>query len=219
MQCKTTAKVTSCTIATANTYGAYDVAGYCIPDYETLDPSIQTEWETMKARFKSSTSGGFVVDLYDARWVILMSFAVSLLLSLGYVKFMDWCAYWLAWVSVAIIQVSFVLLGWFAYSERNEFLADSNASNDKYAAYLFWGAVLSWGLAVVWYICLACNFRSLKVSIAIIETAADWFADTKRIIFVSAAYFCVGLVVLVTWLGAMVGVASMGTITVDCVQH
>ena len=66
-----------------------------------------------------------------------------------------------------------------------------------------------------WYICLACNYQSLKVSIAIIETAADWFADTKRIVFVSAAYFFVAILTLAVWIGAMVGVASLGSITVD----
>ena len=146
-----------------------------------------------------------------------MSFAVSLLLSLGYVKFMDWCAFYVAWLSVAIIQLSFVLLGWFAWSERTDLLTDNNTSNDKYGAYLFWGAILSWGLALVWYVCLACNYQSLKVSIAIIETAADWFADTKRIVFVSAAYFLVAILTLAVWLGAMVGVGSLGVITVDCV--
>ena len=144
-----------------------------------------------------------------------MSFGVSLLLSLGYVKFLDWAAFYVAWISVAIIQLSFVLLGWFAWSERTDLLNDSNAGNDKYGAYLFWGAILSWGLALFWYICLACNYQSLKVSIAIIETAADWFADTKRIVFVSAAYFFVAILTLAVWVGAMVGVASLGSITVD----
>ena len=171
----------------------------------------------MKAKFKNSTAGGYLVDIYDARWVILMSVGVSLVLGLVYVKFMDWCAFWLAWFSVAVIQLSFILLGFFTLHVRSTILADRDTSNDKYSKYLFWGTMLSWGLAVVWYILLACNFRSLKVSIAIIETAADWFADTKRIIFVPVAYFVFGLILLAAWIAGMICVSSIGTITVDSV--
>ena len=102
---------------------------------------------------------------------------------------------------------------------RSDFVSDTNTSNDKYTKYLLWATIASWVLALGWYIFIACNFRSLKVSIAIIETAADWFADTKRIILVPMAFFGLGIVMLVAWIVSLAGVSSLGEISVDSVQH
>ena len=87
----------------ANSYASYSIMRYCVPDYDTLDSSIQSEWENMKYQFKESTAGGFMVDLYDAKWIFLMSLAIAVVLTLIYVKFLDWFAFWLAWISVAVI--------------------------------------------------------------------------------------------------------------------
>ena len=77
---------------------------------------------------------------------------------------------------------------------------------------------MTWILAVAWYIFLACNFNSLRVSIAIIETAADWFADTKRIMLVPFAYFILGMIIFSIWVGCMVCVSSIGEISVKSVR-
>ena len=78
---------------------------------------------------------------------------------------------------------------------------------------------MTWILAVAWYIFLACNFNSLRVSIAIIETAADWFADTKRIMLVPFFYFILGALVFGVWVGCMVSVSSIGEIEVSSVKY
>lgn len=62
---------------------------------------------------------------------------------------------------------------------------------------------------------MACNFNSLRVSIAVIETAADFFADTKRIIFVPLIYFCVGVGIFFMWVYGVICVSSIGDITPD----
>ena len=107
--------------------------------------------------------------------------------------------------------------GFSAWFARKDLLGDGDDSNDEYAQYLWWTAIVTWVLAGVWYIFMACNFHSLKVSIAIIETAADWFADTKRIMLIPFLYFLLGLAIFATWIGCMVCVSSIGTITVDSV--
>ena len=48
-----------------------------------------------------------------------------------------------------------------------------------------------------------------------IETAADYFADTKRIIFVPLLYFGIGILAFVGWVAALLCVASIGDITVE----
>lgn len=62
--------------------------------------------------------------------------------------------------------------------------------------------------AGLYYIFIVCCFKQLRVSIAIIETAADWFADTKRIIFVPLGYFALAVLVFAAWACAIAMVSS-----------
>ena len=162
--------------------------------------------------------GDTTKDLYDARNVIIGSFGIALVIVFLYIFMMDKCAYYLAWISVVLIQISLVLGGFGAWSARNHLLNDGNEDTNDYAQYLWWVAIASWLLAVVWYIFLACNFQALRVSIAIIETAADWFADTKRIMIVPFFYFVVGSIIFAGWVGCMVCVSSIGEIEVSSVS-
>lgn len=64
-------------------------------------------------------------------------------------------------------------------------------------------------IAGFYYICIICCFKNLRISIAVIETAADWFADTKRILFVPMGYFALGILVFAAWASALVCVSSI----------
>jgi choline transporter-like protein 2/4/5 len=58
---------------------------------------------------------------------------------------------------------------------------------------------------------LWCNRTSLETAIAIIDASADFFIDTKRLIFVSIMYFFIGMFIFFLWLGALACVASLST--------
>ena len=102
--------------------------------------------------------GDTTADLYDARWVVAGSFGIAFVIVFLYIWMMDKCAYYLAWISVALIQASLVLGGFGAWHGRNKLLNDGNEDTNDYATYLFWGAIGSWIAALVWYVFLACNF-------------------------------------------------------------
>ena len=61
---------------------------------------------------------------------------------------------------------------------------------------------------------ICCSFNSLRVAIAVIETAADYFADTKRIILVPLLYFFIGIVFFAAWIAGMLCASSVGEISV-----
>jgi choline transporter-like protein 2/4/5 len=75
--------------------------------------------------------------------------------------------------------------------------------------------ITSWVFAAIYCLVMMCNFKSLRVSIAIIETAADFFADTKRIVFIPVIYFAVGILIFFAWVYGVICVASIGPIYVD----
>jgi hypothetical protein len=50
-------------------------------------------------------------DLYNGRYVVLGSFGIALIIVLLYVWMMDKLAVYIAWISVALIQVTFICGG------------------------------------------------------------------------------------------------------------
>jgi len=55
----------------------------------------------------------------------------------------------------------------------------------------------------------------LAVSIRIIETAADFFADTKRVALVPVLFFFLAILTTFAWLYGYICVMSVGTITAN----
>ena len=61
------------------------------------------------------------------------------------------------------------------------------------------------------YCCfIVCAQKALRLSIRIIETAADFFADTKRILLVPALFFTVGILLFIAWLYGIICISSIG---------
>jgi hypothetical protein len=72
---------------------------------------------------------------------------------------------------------------------------------------------ISWILAALFLVFVFCNLKSLRISIAVIDTAADFVSDTKRGFLLPVLYFTIGLFVTLVWLYGFICVCSIGTIT------
>ena len=157
-----------------------------------------------------------MANLLEARWVLLSAAGIALLCTLIYIKFMDWCAFWLSWFSVFLIFAAFVGSGiWTLVYRSDRIEQDPSFEDDSQASWLNFYAYTAFIVAGIYLLTMICCFNSLRVAIAVIETAADYFADTKRIIFVPLLYFFIGVVAFVGWVAAVLCVASIGDITVE----
>jgi len=54
------------------------------------------------------------------KWVILASIAVCCAVTFIYVYLMHHCSFWLSWISVGLIQLMLVGIGFFAFSYRRD---------------------------------------------------------------------------------------------------
>ena len=218
VDCMTTTKVSTCT-SPGEGYGTNDVLNYCRPIYDTLPPQAQANYDSVKAEAGEGVFGGAFAELLESRWVILIAAAIAIVVTMIYIKFMDWCAFWLSWVSVFLVLFTFVGSGTYAYIYRQDKI-ESNPSfeDDSTATWLNFYAWTAWIFAGFYLLYICCNFQSLRVAIAVIETAADYFADTKRIILVPVLYFIAGILMFVAWAGAMICVSSIGEITAGNVE-
>jgi hypothetical protein len=199
-------------------YGAYDLLGYCYPIYDTLTDHVQEDWANLEKHITKAMGGETGQDIFRGKWVILGSFGIALLIVIPYIIMLDKIAFWLAWLSVALIQASLIMVGIACWYARKEVMEDNDESNDGSATYFFWGAIVAWLVALVWYVMIACFFKHLQTAIAIIETAADWFEDTKRILLIPFMYFLIGIILVSGWTGCMICVYSIGEIEVTSVK-
>ena len=207
----------SCNLDRVNKYGTSYFFEYCMPEYELLDPVIQGRWDTITNEFNKSKSGSIIMDVYDARWVLGGGLCIAVILTLIYVKFMDKCASQLVWASVVMLVLFLLGSGGAAWYTRYTILKDDDPDND-YDTSLFYVAIVMWALAGIFIMLILCFWDSLKVSIAIIETAADYFADSKRILLVPVGFLVGAVVIFAIWLAGVICVHSIGDITVEGVR-
>ena len=120
VECKPTAptgKVSVCNKPN-NQYGTKDIINYCYPVYDTLPQTAKDHWSEMKDEVNSTGFGGMFSDMLNAKWVFLIAMGLAVVLTLVYIKFMDWCAFCLSWFSIVLVFASLVGSGIGAYVMR-----------------------------------------------------------------------------------------------------
>lgn len=147
--------------------------------------------------------------MYESRFVVVTCIFIALVLALFYIKLMDWFAVYLAWVTIVVIEVAFIVCGYFSYAYAQTILSSNGNDHNSTTAIAYTTASAFWIAAAIFYLVMFCNWKSLRISIAIIETAADFFADTKRIVIVPLGYFALWVGVFVFWLWGLTGVMSI----------
>ena len=64
---------------------------------------MQNDYGNMEEAMKNTMGGEQAQDLYTSRYVLLGSFGIALVVVWIYIWMMDKFAFWLAWISVALI--------------------------------------------------------------------------------------------------------------------
>ena len=160
-----------------------------------------------------TTFGSAFADVMAAKWVMLIAVFVCLFVTLIYISLMHYCAFWLSWISVGLIQISLIAIGYFSMDYRSDQIElDAAYADESMAKWLNWITWLSFIFAGIYYIVIVCSFQSLRVAVAVIQTASSFVADSKRLIFVPVLYFGVGIILLTMFLAGLICVSSVGEI-------
>lgn len=133
---------------------------------------------------------------------------MAVILAIFWMYLMSNCARCLAITSVALIMLIFVGGGAFCIVYGITGGGNKDATTGLYAG---GGGLLFFGL--IFSCCLYCNRNSLETAIAIIDASADFFIDTKRIVFVSIFYFFVAMIFFFLWVACEVSALSMNDFT------
>jgi hypothetical protein len=114
--------------------------------------------------------------------------------------------------ALAMIALLIVEAGIFGGAGMLFFLrGQPNVSDSDKGAYL-WAACSLLVFGLLYNMVLWCYWTTMKIAIALVDATADFFAATKRVIFVSCFYFFVTLIVTLFWLVGMSLVATLNPI-------
>ena len=159
-------------------------------------------------------------DIMTAKWVMLIGVFICIAVTFIYIMLMHKCAFWLSWISVGLIQVSLVGIGYMAFDYRKDQIeADPAYAEESGARWLSWITWLSWIFAGIYYIVIICSFQSLRIAVAVIQTTASFVADSKRLILIPVLYFGIGIILTLMFMAALVCTSSIGEIVVENPLH
>lgn len=132
---------------------------YCLPEYDSLPQSVKNNWDALTKSISDSSFGEIFADIMISKWVILISIFIAALMTFVYSYLMHFCAQVLSWISVVLIQIMLVGIGYFAWDYRRDQIdLDESYADESMATWLKWITWLSWIFAGIYYIVIICNF-------------------------------------------------------------
>jgi hypothetical protein len=69
-----------------------------------------------------------------------------------------------------------------------------------------------WFVAGLYVVALMCLWKSLQISIAVLEAASDFVSSNLRIMFVPVVFFILNAIIFVCWLASLIYIFSVGDI-------
>jgi len=114
----------------------------------------------------------------------------------------------MAYAAIIVIELTFLGAAGVAFYMREN---QSNSDSER-TGYLVGGCVMI-AVFLIFNMIICCLWKSVKVAIAVIDATADFFAATKRIIFVSVLNFIIMLIVVIVWFAGLACVASLNDIS------
>lgn len=142
-----------------------------------------------------------------ARIAIFVSFGLGLVYTFIYLYLMANCAQLLAYAAIGLVELMLLAtIGGNIYGATQ--VPDGRTG-------FFIGAGVAAFVFLVFNCMLWCYWSKLQVAIAVIDSTADFMVATKRLAFVTIYYFLNSLVAILIWAFGLIGIVSMGNITVE----
>jgi len=111
----------------------------------------------------------------------------------------------IVWGSIFLIQASLISGGYYTYIQRDEYL-----EGDEYRDWLLYGAYTIWGIGALFFLCICCCCKAIRLGISVYQTTAQFVASNLRIFALPMISYFVALIWLCIWLVSAVYVMSIG---------
>jgi len=96
-------------------------------------------------------------------WTLLTAFLVGFL----YLIVLRLCGGPMVWISIVLLIIGNIYGGFMLYQTSLDML-----ETDKYKNYYLYGSYVVWGLAAIMILCVLCNFKNIKIGVAVMKCTA-----------------------------------------------
>jgi hypothetical protein len=187
-----------------------------------MGPGLKAGVKDMYNTLRGNGLGAYFDDMLTAEHEIKMCALTGALSCFVFLMLASCFPGLVVWLCVIVTQAGLCGLAFVFYKEGADASDDAKSIALKLKAGLnsranmFLYAAVTTGLfAVIFAISVCCNIQHFSRATKIIDLAADFLMDTKRLLVVPIIQFALQLAVISIWAGGYASVMSMNNITVD----
>lgn len=207
-------------------YSSTSVFGICLPtSTKDLSSNLRTVYKTLKAKLMASAGGRVVSDILKAKVSIYISMATAFIYAFVLMYLLSAFAETIAYICIVLTGLGLfggAALCWFM---RADIIAERGDVGDGTAVQgddlndseteAFWLLVGCIGLAALgccFCVCVVCGWKHVKHAVDVIDAAADFAVENKRVIGVPVFYFVLTVISFLVWLYSFACVVSLNKI-------
>lgn len=194
------------------TFKTLDLLNYCIPRGMTTEQKSNFK-EGYFRMLESNPFGQQLIEIYNCATALSLSMLNAFLLSMIYLWAVSTFAECLAWSMIWLTGIGLLVAtscGWYSVVDPEMF----GVTNMEPSLLIVISSVLSL-VTLVYFLMVFCGYDQLKTAIDVVDAAADFLHNTKKIIGLSFMFLIVTGIILMVWIFAIACIMSMGHITAD----
>lgn len=148
-------------------------------------------------------------DLYKVWPVIVCALGWSFLLGFIYVFFVRFCAGFITYASLILVEGCFIALGYFFYDRRSKYDAVEDSMYHSSMTGLAW---FCWGLAIIWFIIMLLMCNKIRLAANLMKATGRYIKESCSIFLVPFIFFLLTGAWYAYWVILSVYLYSTGTV-------
>jgi len=210
VECKTTSTVTNCNDSSYTKYNTKSYLGIlCLPVKDELPSNLKDNYDALWSFLDVRVLTQYVHDTAKSWPAILIGLFTALILCIIFMYLVEWCAPILAWICIIGSFSCLTGLGFYFFFTRNK---NKDTADDNLSKYNLAWAIICWIAALLLFTLVCCFCKSLRMAIGVVQAAADFITDTKRILLVPICGFVILGVFYALWICVAIYVYTIGEI-------
>jgi solute carrier family 44 protein 1 (choline transporter-like protein) len=176
-----------------------DFGRYCLPDLERVHELFNAAGLNLL--------GEWIMDLYTGWRVLLISIAVSIILTLIYLTILKCFTRALIWTSIAATILFLAALGFIFLRKCQE------EANEDYAKIYKLLIIIFWSIDGLMILLVFCLYKDIKASLSVAETASSFMFGNLQILIVPALINIFAIVFIYYWIFTAISLLSTGNLS------
>ena len=148
----------------------------------------------------------YVADVAYSWKVLAICTGTALVLAYLYLFLIRLIGAILVWGTIFLLQASLLAGGYYVYNESNSVEYEHSDYKDwlKYTAYGIWG------IAGLYFLCVCCCWKAIRLGIAVYQTTAQFIASNLRIFLLPMLAYLFAIIWFSVWTVSAIFVFSIG---------